>query len=307
MSQSNKKIGLVLFAEDTNEKPLKISSRRFLEEFIKAGYEPQILYHNLFSIFFKQNKIEIYYDNKKFDPKKYFYFQIQYYFWTGESLISIFIAESLRQAGGKVFNSPEAVKIAKSKRETLMLLSRKNFPIIPTGVNCSQFFLDEQIKHFGKNKIVVKTTGGSQGYGVSVLDSPISFISFMEFIGNIYQPSNILIQPFINSNNEDYRVFVVGNRVVATMKRKAQGIEFRANISKGGAGIKITPSKKMANLAIRAVKTLGLDYAGVDIMKDKQGKLMIVEVNPTPGLKIEEATGVNVSGEIVKYCIKKAK
>ncbi|PIR05778.1 hypothetical protein COV56_00985 [Candidatus Kuenenbacteria bacterium CG11_big_fil_rev_8_21_14_0_20_37_9] len=147
---------------------------------------------------------------------------------------------------------------------------------------------------------------GSLGYKVSVFESHISFISFMEFMGGLVDSASILIQPFINAGHEDHRLIVVGDRVIAAMKRKARGIEFRSNISKGGIGIKFKPTKPMVDLAIRSTKILGLDYAGVDIIEEKE-KMMIVEVNANPGLEIEKITGVNIVKEIIQYGIKKVR
>jgi ribosomal protein S6--L-glutamate ligase len=257
-------------------------------------------------VFYSANKLEVYYQKKKINPKKYLYFISQYYFISAEFANNLFIVNALNQLGIKVFNSLSSAIRAKNKRESLFILAQHGLPIIPTGINFSQFFLDQQLKHFGKHKIIAKANIGSMGYGVTVLDSHISFISFMEYMGVKEQPVNILVQPFMDAQAEDYRIFVVGNKVVATIKRKAHGVEFRPNISKGGRGTSIKPNKKIVNLAIKAIKVLGLEYAGVDIMQVKN-KLMLIEVNSNPGLEIENITGINIVKKIVTHCIKKSK
>ncbi len=305
MARKKTTIAILMFSKNTDRSPVEKAQRRFIEEIEAAGYKAEVLYYNLFSVFFSQGKLEIYYNNKKIKANQYKFILVQYYFLNIEFTSNMFVVEALDKLGVKTFNSLPSVLLAKNKRESLFKLALNNIPIIPTGINFSQFFLDQQLNHFGDKKIIAKANNGSMGYGVSILDSKISFISFMEFIGQKMQPSNILIQPFINSNNEDYRLFVVGNQVVATMKRKALGIEFRANVSKGGQGKMVQPTKKMKVLAMRAVKTLGLDYAGVDLVKDQKGRLYVVEVNSNPGLKIEHATGVNIVKQIVSHCIEK--
>ena len=300
-----KTIALLVFFKNMERSEREIVNDRFIEEIERAGYNSEILFYNLFSIFFKAGKVEVYYDNKRFKPQKYLCLIVQYYFLNNEFASNMFIVKVLNGLGVKTFNSLESVLLAKNKRETLYSLAKAGLPVIPSGVNFSQFFLDQQLKHFGNHKIVAKTNNGSMGYGVSILESQISFISFMEFVGNIYQPSNILIQPFIKSNNIDHRIFIVGGKVVATMKRQALGIEFRANVSKGGIGVAIKPDRKMAELAVKATKFLGLDYAGVDVIREKN-KLMVVEVNSNPGFKIELAAKINVVRAIVKHCIKKS-
>ena len=307
MKEKKSDVGLIIFSKKTDQLPIEKINLRILEEIKKQDLKPKIFYYDHFSVFFKKNKLEIFYDNNKINPKKFSFFITQYYFLNQEFSNNMFIVNCLNELGIKVFNSISSANKAKNKRDTLLKLSMNGLPIIPTSINFSGFFLDQHLKRNNNNKIVVKSNNGSMGYGVSVLDSHISFVSFMEFVTNKFQAVDILIQPFVESNNEDYRVFVVGNRIVAGMKRRANGIEFRANVSKGGLGIKFKVSKKMAGIAIRATKILGLDYAGVDIIKDKKGDLMIVEVNSNPGLKIENATGINIAGEIIKHCIKKSK
>jgi len=303
---TKKTIGLLAFSKHTDAPLRERINTRFIEEIEKAGYEGEILYYDLFSVFYKQKSLEIYYDNNKFISKKYLCVIPQYYFLNYQFANNAFIVTCLNQAGVKTFNPLEASQLAKNKRESLFLLAMKGLPIIPTGINFSQFFLDQHLKRNEGKKVVAKANLGSMGYGVSVLDSPISFISFMEFMGATNQPVNTLIQPFVEAQGEDYRVFVVGNKVVAVMKRKAKGIEFRANVSKGGSAQSIRPSKKMADLAVRASRLLGLEYAGVDIVRVKN-KLMIVEVNTNPGLEIEKITGVNVVEKVIKHVIMKAK
>jgi len=304
---TKKIIGVLVFSKKYDKTPIEKINSRFIEEIELAGYQAEIFYYDQFSVFFERNKINLYYGNKKFSTQKIICIISQYYFLNAEFSTNMFIVKCLADSGIKVFNSLNSVLLAKNKRETLYKLSQADLPIIPTGINFSQFFLDQQLAHFGKNKIVAKANNGSMGYGVSLLNSSISFISFMEFIGNIYQPSNILIQPFIEVGGEDYRIFVVGNKVITAMKRKAKGIEFRANVSKGGIGSSVKITKNMEKLALQATKILGLDYSGVDIIKDKKGKLYIVEVNSNPGFKIETATNINVVKEIIKHCIKKSK
>ncbi len=304
MDKQKTKIGILLFShEDSDEYQRAL---RFAEEIKKIKYTPEILFSDLFSVFFKKNKLEIYYNTKPLDLKNYKLIIPRYSLCNGDSYDRFSIARFLKQAGIKIINSPESAFLAKNKRDSLIKLALGGLSVIPTGINYSQFFLDEQLKRNKSNRIVVKGNLGSLGYNVSVLDSHISFISFMEFTGGLIDPSNILIQPFINSKSSDYRLIVIDNKVIVAMKRQARGIEFRSNISKGGEGSKINPTKKMTDMAIKASKMLGLDYAGVDIMKDEKGKLYIVEVNCNPSLAIEEIAGANIVKKIVKYGIRKS-
>lgn len=305
MPNQSKKIGILIFSNENSIE--RIRAERFVQEIKNEKIIPEIFYGDLFSVFFKQNKLDIFYNNKKFNPREFLYFLPRYNLTNSELYNKFSIVNFLNKTGIRTFNSFESAFLAKNKRDSLVLLALNGLPIIPTGINYSQFFLDKQLEYNKNNKIVVKANSSSLGYSVSRLDSQISFISFMEFVASHgINSANILIEPFIESNNQDYRLIVVGNKVVAAMKRQAKGIEFRSNISKGGLGTKIKISKAMEVLAIKATKILNLDYAGVDIIKSKN-KLMLVEVNSNPGLEIEKITNVNVVKEIVKHCIKKVK
>lgn len=244
----------------------------------------------------------IYFNNKKFNPTDYQCIIARYNLTRNNIYHNFSIAHYLKLAGVKIYNSPGAAFLAKNKRDSLLKLALHNLPVIPTGINYSTFYLGSHLKKNFNKKIVVKANNGSLGYQMALLEPPISFISFMEFIGSATEAANLLIQLYIDSNSQDYRLIVIGGRVVAAMRRQGQGIEFRSNISKDGQGIKIKPTPKMINLALQAVKILGLDYAGVDIIKQKN-KLMIVEVNTNPGLKIEEVTQANV-GKLLSTALK---
>lgn len=297
------KVGILVFiSEDTTGKAREATDR-FYEEIKLSGFGVDIFYSYLFSVYFEKNKLEIFYNQKKINLSKYKFFISRY---TNSEYPRIAVARFIEAQGYKVFNSPQAAFLTKNKRESLLKLSQAGLPITPTGINFSQYFLGPHLKRNKNNPIVIKRNYGSLGSNVSIFHSHISFISFMEFISSILKPSEILIQPYIEARAEDYRILVVGNKVVAGMKRKAQGIEFRANLAKGGSGEKINMTKKMADMAIKAAQVLGLDFAGVDLIKDKNGKLMLVEVNSNPGLEIENITGVNVVKEIVKHCVKKS-
>jgi ribosomal protein S6--L-glutamate ligase len=114
--------------------------------------------------------------------------------------------------------------------------------------------------------------------------------------------TSILIQKYIEeSNGEDIRIFVVGNKVIASMKRTSAVDEFRSNVHRGGFTEAIEPTAKEQYIALNATKHLGLGVAGVDIIRSKNGPLLI-EVNASPGLQgIEVATGVNIAKEIILF------
>jgi len=306
MKKQDTKIGLILLdsrAREAGQDPK--DGDNFISEIKKAGHKHSFFYLHFFSVHYKENKIEIFYNNKKINLKDFSFFIFRYKY--GEfNYEELFLLRVLKSIGIRVFNDPEALFVAKDKREHLLKLAANKIPITPTIINYN-FSLDTALKTFKNKKIISKLSSSMQGQGVALADSVISFISFYELIAPIFKSSNILIQPFVEAEGQDYRLFVVGKKVVAAMKRKSNGIDFRSNLSKGGGAEKIQPSQAMQQMAIKAVSVLGLDYAGVDIIKDKKGKLMVLEVNARPGQKIQDVTGVNVVGEIIRYCIGKVR
>ena len=114
--------------------------------------------------------------------------------------------------------------------------------------------------------------------------------------------TSILVQEYIEeSNGEDIRIFVVGDKIIASMKRSSEVGEFRSNVHRGGSTEVITPTKKEQSIALNATKYLGLGVAGVDLIRSKKGPLLI-EVNASPGLQgIEAATGLNIAKEIILF------
>ena len=114
--------------------------------------------------------------------------------------------------------------------------------------------------------------------------------------------ANFLVQEYIReSKGADIRCFVVGGKVVAAMQRQARDGEFRSNLHRGGTATKIKPSKAEIDTALRAARTMGLNIAGVDLLRSRRGPL-VLEVNSSPGLEgIEATTGIDIAGKIIEY------
>jgi ribosomal protein S6--L-glutamate ligase len=118
---------------------------------------------------------------------------------------------------------------------------------------------------------------------------------------------NVKLQRFVDGNFKDIRAIVVGDKVVVAMERTANGEDFRANLSKNGSGRKVELSSEDQKICISSAKALGLDFAGVDLMKDDKGVSYVIEVNGNPGTKIINITGHNYFADLVKYCKGKVK
>ncbi|RLT92268.1 30S ribosomal protein S6--L-glutamate ligase [Ketobacter sp.] len=205
-----------------------------------------------------------------------------------------------------VFAVNESVAISRSrdKLRSLQLLSRKGVGMPVTGFAHSPDEIPDLIDMVGGAPLVIKLLEGTQGIGVVLADTRKVAESVIEaFLG---LKANILIQEYIaESSGADIRCLVIGDKVVAAMKRQAKPGEFRSNLHRGGSAtlIKITPEERAT--AVRAARIMGLNIAGVDLIRSNHGPL-VMEVNSSPGLEgIESATGKDVAGMIYSFMEKR--
>lgn len=201
-----------------------------------------------------------------------------------------------------VFPLNESVAISRSrdKLRSLQLLSRKGVGLPVTGFAHSPDDIPDLISMVGGAPLVIKLLEGTQGIGVVMCETEQAAESVLEaFMG---LKANIMVQEYIReAGGADIRCLVVGDRVIAAMKRQAKAGEFRSNLHRGGSAslIKITPEERMT--AVRAARVMGLNVAGVDILRSNHGPV-VMEVNSSPGLEgIESTTGKDIAGLIIEY------
>ncbi len=197
-------------------------------------------------------------------------------------------------------NDSVAVTRARDKLRALQLLSRKGIGLPVTGFAHSPDMIGDLINMVGGAPLVIKVLEGTQGIGVVLAETRQAAESVIEAFLDMH--AHIMVQEYIKeADGADIRCFVVGNKVVAAMKRQAKPGEFRSNIHRGGKAevVKITAEERA--VAIKAAKIIGLNVAGVDMLRSNQGPL-IMEVNSSPGLEgIERATGKNIARMIIKF------
>ncbi len=203
-------------------------------------------------------------------------------------------------------NESVAIGRSRDKLRSLQLLAREGVGLPVTAFANNTSRTDEIVKLVGGAPVVIKLLEGTQGIGVVLGETPKSARSVIEaFHGaNI----NILVQEFIKeAEGHDIRAFVVGRRIVATIERSGATGEFRSNLHRGGTAIMavLTPAEKAT--ALRAAKSMGLNVAGVDMLRSKRGPV-VMEVNSSPGLEgIENATGKDVAKAVIEFLEKNAK
>ncbi len=203
-------------------------------------------------------------------------------------------------------NESVAITRSRDKLRSLQLLSRKGIGLPVTGFAHSPDNIQDVIEIVGGAPLVIKLLEGTQGIGVVLAETKKAAESVIEaFMG---LKANIMIQEFVKeAGGADIRCFVIGDKVIAAMMRTAKEGEFRSNLHRGGTAelIKLTPEER--STAVRAANIMGLNVAGVDILRSNHGPV-VMEVNSSPGLHgIEDATGKDIAGLIIKFIEKNAK
>ena len=207
-----------------------------------------------------------------------------------------------------VFPLNESVAITRSrdKLRSLQLLARKGIGLPVTGFAHFPDDTQDLIALVGGAPLVIKLLEGTQGIGVVLAETQKAAESVAEAFRGL--KAHFLIQEFVKeTSGADLRCFVIGDKVVAAMKRQAREGEFRSNLHRGGTGgtVRITPEER--STAVRSAKIMGLNVAGVDILRSNHGPV-VLEVNSTPGLEgIEKATGKDIAGMIIQFIEKNAR
>ena len=197
-------------------------------------------------------------------------------------------------------NGSDPIVKSRDKFHTLQILAQHGMGIPTTSFANSSYETKDLIKLVGGAPLVVKLLEGTKGVGVVLAEKSKSAESVINAFRSL--KADILVQHYIEeSRGQDIRCFVVGDQVVASMQRQAEEGEFRANIHLGATGKVVEITKQEREMAIKAAKIIGLEVAGVDMVRSKEGP-KILEINSSPGLEgIEAATGVDVAGKMIEF------
>ena len=202
-------------------------------------------------------------------------------------------------------NESQAISRSRDKLRCLQILARAGIGLPVTGFAHATQDIDGLIKTVGGAPLVIKLLEGTQGIGVVLAETYQAAKSVIEAFRGL--DANILVQEFIKeAGGADLRCFVIGDKVVASMKRQGAPGEFRSNLHRGGAAekIKLTPEER--STAVRSAKAMGLKVAGVDMLRSNHGPV-VMEVNSSPGLEgIEKSTEVDVAGKVIEFLEKNA-
>lgn len=278
--------------------PGNYSTKRLKEEALKRGHEVDIIkYKNCYVSIEKSNN-KVFYKGNPLDK----YDAIIPRIASNMTKYGTTIVRQLEMQGVYSLSKSIAIVRARDKLRTMQLLAKTGVPIPKTVVSRNQTDIDDLLELVGGTPLIIKLARGTHGNGVVLAETKKAAKSVLQaFYLTDADGTNILLQEFIKeSAGTDIRAFVVGSRVVASMKRQSLDDDFRSNLHKGGVGtaIKLTPEEK--KVAIKAAKAMGLSLAGVDLMRSARGPL-VLEVNASPGFGIETATGRDVAGPIIEY------
>jgi ribosomal protein S6--L-glutamate ligase len=200
--------------------------------------------------------------------------------------------------------APEAFTVAHDKFLTMLELSELKVSMPKTYFAATTKQAKKLLEEVNY-PIIMKIPSGTQGKGVMTADSLPSAKSMLDTLEVFNQP--YLIQEFIDTNATDIRALVVGNKVVAAMKRKGKGAEIRSNIHQGGKGLAYELDYETERIAVKAAKAVKADVCGVDLLEGVKSA-MVIEVNLSPGMEgIVNATGRNVPAKIAKFLYERTK
>ena len=278
--------------------PGNYSTKRLKEEAIKRGHEVKIIKYKECYASIEQNNPTVKYrgvDLASFDaiiPRIASYM----------TKYGTAIVRQLEMQGVYTVSSSIAISRARDKLRSMQLLAKYGIGIPKTVVSRNTTDIDDLLECIGSLPVIIKLASGTHGNGVVLAETKKAAKSVLQaFYLTNDDGTNILLQEFIKeSAGTDIRAFVVGGRVVASMKRQSLDDDFRSNLHKGGEGTPIKLTEEEKKMAIKAAKAMGLNIAGVDLMRSSRGPL-ILEVNASPGFGIEKITGRNVAGAIIEY------
>lgn len=210
------------------------------------------------------------------------------------------VVRQFEMMGVYCVNESVAISRARDKLRSLQLLARRGVGLPTTAFAHSPDDTADMIKLVRGAPMIIKLVEGTQGKGVVLAETDQAAGSVIDAFRDLN--AHFLVQEFIEeAKGSDIRCFVVGGKVIAAMQRKAAQGEFRSNLHRGGTATSATLSKAERATAIRAAKIMGLNVAGVDLVRSRRGPA-VLEVNSSPGLEgVEKATGVDIATRIVEF------
>jgi ribosomal protein S6--L-glutamate ligase len=276
--------------------PKSYSTRRLKEAALKRKHDVKVLNTLKFAIDLQQGVPALFYRQKQLSQ----YDAVLPRIGASITYYGTAVVRQFQEMDVFCANPAHGIVSSRDKLRSLQILSRHYIGIPRTTFVRDKKDVLPSIERVGGAPVIIKLIEGTQGIGVLLAESTKAAESIIELLQS--QKQNVLIQKFVaESKGKDIRAFVVGDRVVAAMRRVAQGQEFRSNVHRGGIAEAVELTDEYAETAVRAAQITGLRVAGVDMLESKTGP-QIMEVNSSPGLEgIETCTGLDIAGAIIDY------
>jgi ribosomal protein S6--L-glutamate ligase len=276
--------------------PNAYSTRRLKEAALDRGIDVKVLDTLKFAIDLQRGAPDLYFNQKQLSS----YDAVLPRVGASITYYGTAVVRQFQEMDVFCANTAHGIANSRDKLRSLQILARHHIGIPETTFVRDKKDVLPAIERVGGAPVIIKLIEGTQGIGVLLADTVKMAESIIELLQS--QKQNILIQKFVaESRGKDIRAFVVGDRVVAAMRRVAQGQEFRSNVHRGGIAEPVTLSEEYVEAAIRATQIMGLRVAGVDMLESATGP-QIMEINSSPGLEgIESCTKLDVAGAVIDY------
>ena len=272
------------------------STNRLFNAATKRGHSITIVDYLRCYVNIGQNHSAIYYDGKKINNSDAVLPRIG----ASQTSYGTAIVRQFEMMGNYCINPSDGIIASRDKLRSLQIMAKHGIDMPITGYASHTMDIHDVIEKVGKTPLIMKLLQGTQGNGMVLAETMKAAESVMNAFKQV--DADILVQEFIKeSSGIDIRAIVVGDKVVAAMQRVAPVGEFRSNVHRGATTQHIDLTKEEEKIAIKSTNILGLNVAGVDLMRSKRGPL-VLEVNSSPGLQgIELLTGADVAGEIISF------
>jgi ribosomal protein S6--L-glutamate ligase len=276
--------------------PSAYSTRRLKEAALDRGVDVKVLDTLKFAIDLQRGAPDLYYKQKHLSA----YDAVLPRIGASITYYGTAVVRQFQEMDVFCANTAHGIANSRDKLRSLQILARHHIGIPETTFVRDKKDVLPAIERVGGAPVIIKLIEGTQGIGVLLAETVKTAESIIELLQS--QKQNILIQKFVaESRGKDIRAFVVGDRVVAAMRRVAQGQEFRSNVHRGGVAEPVELSDDYIEAAIRATQIMGLRVAGVDMLESATGP-QIMEINSSPGLEgIETCTKLDVAGAVIDY------
>lgn len=272
------------------------STRRLVEAAEQRGHDVHVLDHLKCYMDIASHDPAIHYRGKELDPFDAVIPRIG----ASVTFYGSAVVRQFEMMGTYCLNESVAITRSRDKLRSLQILSRAGIGLPVTAFAHSTDATSQLIEIVGGAPLVVKLLESTHGNGVVLCETRSAAEAIIEAFRGLN--ANFLVQEYVKeAGGADIRCLVIGNKVVAAMKRQAKADEFRSNLHRGGAAslIRLTPEER--STAVRAAQRMGLNVSGVDILRSNHGPV-VLEVNSSPGLEgIEVATGHDIAGQIIRF------